>query len=238
MKIICPYVFEQEIKSHKENFWELEVEYEQDIAGIGSDLMYQKMWNKFPNDDIFILHSDMAVFEDDWFEKLNKYVKNYPKAGMIGCLLLYPAKDKEENFFVQHAGGKFNKENNPDHYGSGFHMESGKIFKDVIETDEGQYDKVRKVAWTTFGGLFIRREVLNKVGNFSPEYEWTYNRDVDYCLRTREAGFDIINVPVRLFHHESRDNKRIKDDAKLKMEMRNLQTLKDKWEKSKWYKTL
>ena len=76
------------------------------------------------------------VFEDDWFEKLNKYVKDYPKAGMIGCLLLYPAKDKEENFFVQHAGGKFNKENNPDHYGSGFHMESGKIFKDVIETDE------------------------------------------------------------------------------------------------------
>ena len=80
--------------------------------------------------------------------------------------------------------------------------------------------------------------MLNKVGNFSPEYEWTYNRDVDYCLRTRKAGFDIINVPVRLFHHESRDNKRIKDDAKLKMEMRNLQTLKDKWEKTKWYKTL
>ena len=33
-----------------------------------------------------------------------------------------------------------------------------------------------------------------------------------------------------MFHHESEDNKRIKDDAKLKMEMRNLQTLKDKGE--------
>ena len=78
MKIICPYVFEQEIAAHKENFWELDVEYEQDIAGIGSDLMYQNV-NKFPNDDIFILHADMGVFEDDWFEKLKKYIKEYPK---------------------------------------------------------------------------------------------------------------------------------------------------------------
>ena len=44
------------------------------------------MWNKFPNDDIFILHADMGVFEDDWFEKLKKYIKEYPKAGMIGCV--------------------------------------------------------------------------------------------------------------------------------------------------------
>ena len=29
------------------------------------------------------------------------------------------------------------------------------------EVDNGQYDKVREVAWYTFGGIFIRRDVLN-----------------------------------------------------------------------------
>jgi len=80
--------------------------------------------------------------------------------------------------------------------------------------------------------------VIDAVGNFSPEYEWTYNRDVDYCLQARKLGYEILNVPVRLLHHESRDNKRIKDDSKLKMEMRNLETLQRKWKDTEWYKTL
>ena len=91
-----------------------------------------------------------------------------------------------------------------------------------------------------FGGVYIRRAVFDKVGNFSAGYEWTYNRDVDYCLRTREAGFKIYQIPVRLLHYESKDNKQIKaqDSNKVKAEMRNLETLKSKWANSKFYKTL
>ena len=80
--------------------------------------------------------------------------------------------------------------------------------------------------------------VLQAVGDFSAEYEWTYNRDVDYCLQVRKLGYDIYNVPVRLFHHESKDNKRIKNKQKAAMEMRNLETLKNKWKDTEWYKTL
>jgi len=237
MQVITPYVFEEEIKSHQVNFMDYDVYYEKDIAGIGSDLMFQKMWNKFPDKDIFILHADMGVHDEDWDIKIKEYAESYPKAGMIGCLLLYPAKDEKGNYYIQHAGGKFTNDV-PDHYGSGLNLEMGKRFKDDLEIDTGQYDKVRKVAWTTFGGLYIRREVINKVGNFSPEFEWTYNRDVDYCLQARKLGYDILNVPVRLLHHESRDNKRIKDDSKLKMEMRNLKTLQEKWKGTEWYTTL
>ena len=41
-------------------------------------------------------------------------------------------------------------------------------------------------------------------------------------------------------HHESRDNKIIKgnDQAKVNAEMRNLETLKKKWENTDFYKTL
>jgi GT2 family glycosyltransferase len=239
VKIITPYVYESEITQHKNAFWELDIYYEKDEAGIGSDLMFQKMWNKFPDDDIFILHSDMSEFEPDWFNKVLSYVEKYPDIGMFGCLLLYPAKNKENNYYIQSAGGRFTN-NNPDHFGSGIIIENGQTFKEDLEVDVKQYDYVREVAWTTFGGCYLRRSFINSVGSFSPEYEWTYNRDVDFCLSARQAGQRIAQIPVRLFHHESKDNKRIKqaDANKVIVEMRNLEKLKAKWSNSKFYKTL
>jgi len=236
VKIITPYIDDQEIKKHKDIYWMLDVYYEKDVAGIGSDLMFQKMWNKFPNDDIFILHADMSEFYVDWFDDVLSYVKKYPEAGMFGCLLLYPAKTRDDKYYIQSAGGKF-ENNRPDHYGSGLVVETGQTFKEP-EVDNGQYDSVREVAWTTFGGCYLRRSFINSVGGFSPNYEWTYNRDVDFCLKARLAGQKIYQIPVKLFHHESRDNKRIKDNNKLAMENRNLKTLQSVWDGSDLYKTL
>lgn len=239
VKIITPYVNEAEISKHAQTFWEYDVYYERDVAGIGSDLMFQKMWNKFPNEDIFILHADMLPHHDNWLEEVLHYVQKYPEAGMFGCLLLYPAKDDNGDFYVQSAGGKF-KDNRPDHFGSGITIENSSIFKSELETDKNQYNKVREVAWTTFGGCYIRRSFINAVGDFSPEFEWTYNRDVDYCLAARKSGQRIYQIPVRLMHHESKDNKVIKaqDPNKLNMELRNLEKLKNKWQNSDFYKTL
>ena len=239
VKIITPYINEQEIAVHKQLFWDYDIYYELDVGGIGSDLMFQKMWNKFPDEDIFILHSDMTPHHEDWFEEVLEYVDRYPAAGMFGCLLLYPAQDDNGDFFIQSAGGKFT-DNRPDHYGSGIVLETGSTFKSELEVDRGQYNKVREVAWTTFGGCYIRRSFINAVGCFSPEYEWTYNRDVDFCLAARQAGQSIYQIPVSLFHHESRDNKQIKsrDPNKAAAEMRNLSTLQSKWANSKFYKTL
>ena len=237
VKIITPYVFENEIKGHKQQFWEYDVYYERDVASIGCDLMFQKMWKQFPNDDIFILHADMAPHHDGWFEEVLEYVEKYPEAGMFGCLLLYPAKNESDEYFVQCAGGKFT-DNKPDHFGSGLILENKQAFKQELETDTGQYDSTRAVAWTTFGGCYLRREFINSVGDFDPSFEWTYNRDVDYCLSGRQNGFDIYQIPVRLFHHESRDTKRIRNDSKSAMESRNLERLQTKWANSKFYKTL
>jgi GT2 family glycosyltransferase len=239
VKIITPYVNQQEIQTHKDLFWEYDVYYEQDIAGIGSDLMFEKMWSKFPNDDIFILHSDMTPFKSNWFEEVLEYVDKYPEAGMFGCLLLYPVKDDKNNYYIQSAGGKF--ENGvPDHYGSGIVIENKSKFKETLEVNTGQYNKVREVAWTTFGGCYLRRSFIESVGSFSREYEWTYNRDVDFCLTARSNGQKIYQIPVELLHHESKDNKIIKarDPSKLQMEMRNLARLKNKWQDSRLYSTL
>ena len=171
------------------------------------------------------------------WEEMLEYVDKYPEAGMLGLLLLYPAQNDNYEHYIQCAGGQFTN-GKPDHFGSGLVLENKSQFKQDLEVDDGRYLTVREVAWTTFGGCYLRRSFIDTVGDFSPEYEWTYNRDVDYCLKAREAGEHIYQIPVRFLHHESRDNKRIKDQSKAGMEMRNLQTLLAKWANSKFYKTL
>jgi GT2 family glycosyltransferase len=239
VKILTPYIDKTTIDKHKQLFWEYDVYYEFDEAAIGPDLMLQKMWNKFPDEDIFILHADMTPHHESWFEEVLDYVKKYPEAGLFGCLLLYPLQDINSSYYIQSAGGRFT-ENRPDHYGSGIDIETMSARKVEIEIDEGQYDYVREVAWTTFGGCYLRRSFINSVGNFSPEFEWAFSRDVDFCLLARQAGQHIYQIPIRLFHHESRDSKkaRVQDYNKSLIEMRNAATLQTKWANSNFYKSL
>lgn len=233
-QIICPYIFPEEIEALKSVLgWELDYIFEEDLSKIGSDLMYQKLWKQCPEEDIFILHADMMPVElqdNKWFNDILKYVEQYPEAGMFGCKLMYPIVDKK---YIQCAGGYFDENLIPQHYGSGVDIFSGQTFKQP-ETDNGQYDNVREVAWTTFGGLYIRRQVINDVGDFDPHFEWTYNRDVDYCLSAREKGWKIYQIPVCLTHFEAKDNKRLRgSNSELNAkEARNLERLKQKWKDS------
>lgn len=239
--IISPYIFDQEIEYLKSKCYFLDINciFEKDISRIGCDLMYQKLWKKANPDDVIILHSDMAFVDtpEIWLKDLLYYVNKYPEAGIFGCKLLYPGKI-ENSQVIQCAGGQFDEEGNPTHFGSGLEMFSNKVWK-TPELDNGQYDKVREVAWTTFGGLYIRRQVLDDVGDFDPTFEWTYNRDVDYCLSAREKGWKIYQVPVPLYHFESKDVKRIRTQENSNAEARNLERLKKKWQnKKEFYSTI
>lgn len=237
VKIITPYINSNNIGKHYADFIDLDIHYEKDDNGIGPDLMFQQIWNKYPKDDIFILHADMFPYYETWFDDVLKYVEEFPEAGMFGCLLLYPTTvDNKE--VIQCAGGKFT-DGRPDHFGSGLEVKTGQIFKN-LEFNENQYDNVREVAWTTFGGCYLRRSFINSVGSFSTEYEWAYNRDVDFCLSARSSGQKIYQIPVKLYHYESLDAKVVKmqQPDKVQKEFNNLKVLKAKWQNTEYYKTI
>ena len=238
--IICPYINSNDISLLEDRLWNLDCIFEEDTSRIGSDMMYQKLWKK-TKDDIIILHADMQPIEGDddnqWYKDLIYYAKKYPEAGMLGCKLLYPARDENGKFLIQHAGGKITEDGTADHFGSGFRMEDQKFFKKP-EVDEGQYDKVREVAWCTFGGIYIRREVLDTIGDFDPLFEYTYERDVDYCMETRKAGWKIYMTPATLIHWESKDNKKIMTPNLYDAQKRNKERLKTKWQGTEWFATI
>ena len=63
---------------------------------------------------------------------------------------------------------------------------------------------LRPVDWVTFGGVLIRREVIQACGSFDDRYRWAYVMDVDYCFEARLRGFRLFQVPIALQHEENR----------------------------------
>ncbi|WPF89311.1 glycosyltransferase family 2 protein [Cyanobacterium aponinum AL20118] len=61
-------------------------------------------------------------------------------------------------------------------------------------------DQVMEVEWTSFACVLIRKEVIEKIGLMDEDY-FMYFDDIDYCRRTREAGWQIIHYPfARVVH--------------------------------------
>ena len=71
------------------------------------------------------------------------------------------------------------------------------------EKDAGQYDCPREIGFVTGCCMFVRREVIERVGAFEPGF-FIYCEDTDWSLRVRRAGFRLLYVPTaKLWHKES-----------------------------------
>jgi GT2 family glycosyltransferase len=190
-----------------------------DEQRIGPDRAYMRLWNAHAG-DVILWHADMVPVEPQtWFEQLLGFVERYPDAGIFGCKLLYPV-ELDGRRLVQSAGGYIDgKRGVPLHFGGGVDLfaEGGCTIDKTAEVDRGQYEEPRRVQWVTFGGCYIRRRVLDAVGDMDPNYRFSYYSDVDYCLTAASLGFDTYYLPVPILHCEGRDNKK-RDDIQAIMQ--------------------
>lgn len=59
--------------------------------------------------------------------------------------------------------------------------------------------------------MLVRREVLDQVGGFSEDY-FMYCEEVDWCIRIREAGWEIVSLPSAEFvHHGGRSTQQFRE---------------------------
>ncbi|WP_064196594.1 MULTISPECIES: glycosyltransferase family 2 protein, partial [Emticicia] len=63
--------------------------------------------------------------------------------------------------------------------------------------DNGQYDKPTQTALANAAAMMVRRSVIREVG-LMPEEFFLYYEEIDWCLKIREAGFQIYFVPQSL----------------------------------------
>lgn len=237
--ILLPYIDPKDLETVRESLGSAQsrlVSFN-DIGRMGGVKAYMHLWNSVEG-DVILWHSDMFPIDSEtWYDQLMSYVQHYPKVGIFGCKLLYPLENDGYSL-VQSAGGFLHyKTGEPFHYGGGVDIydENGVTYACEPVQDKGQFEKVRKVHWVTFGGCYIRRAVLDAVGETDGRYRIGYYSDVDYCLRARQKGFPIYYVPVPILHFEGKDNKK-RDDIKLIIE-ENKNIFLEKWKPSlleKW----
>lgn len=69
------------------------------------------------------------------------------------------------------------------------------------EEDRGQYDHLQGIFSPKGSCLMVRKEVLDKVGSFDPDY-FAYFEETDLAWRIWLAGYRIVFVPqARILHH-------------------------------------
>ena len=232
--LICPYVHDHEEEEIRSKFGlvnnsQIEAFLYRDTKRVGPERAFEYCWSKYPDRDIVIIHSDMAPIGPaaDWWNELVSFRERLPTAGMIACNLLYPKDGHPLAGQVQCAGGSY--QNGVIDYLRGPIVAVSTSAQN--EVTEEQLCSVRRVDWVTFGGVLIRREVLNACGAIDGSYRWAYYMDVDYCLEARLRGFQLFQVPVCLTHEESRSTRpRWEQDAVLRESMHfNEQYFHEKW---------
>lgn len=138
---------------------------------------------------ILMLNDDITVIDPDWLTAMVEHAQR-PEVGIVGAKLLYPDNT------IQHAGVILGP------FGGSVH-----VFKRLPGEEPGYFDlpdAVRNYSAVTFACALIDRAVFDEIGGLDAENLPVAFNDTDFCLRAREAGFEIVYTPhAALYHHES-----------------------------------
>ncbi|MBD3260310.1 MAG: glycosyltransferase [Candidatus Altiarchaeales archaeon] len=140
------------------------------------------------SDYLLFLNDDIEVLSREWLDEMMSFIQQ-PGVGVVGAKLLYPDRR------IQHAGVII-----------GIGGVAGHSHKYIPNGHPGYFARphiVQNVSAVTGACMLVSRSVFEKVGGFEEKLPKAFN-DVDFCLKVREAGYEIIYNPrAVLIHHES-----------------------------------
>jgi len=128
-------------------------------------------------DFIFLINND-AVIDQACIKWLYKPMEETSNVGIGGPRIFY-YKDPER---IWQGGGYFS------------FVKTGLVNPQKNKLATHCSEKAREVTFLTACAMLVRREVFEKIGLFDEDF-FFYGEDVDFCLRTRGAGFKLIYVP-------------------------------------------
>ena len=148
-----------------------------------------------------LLNSDVEIRQDDWLAPMLDYMDAHP--GVAACqpklLKLYadgaqPADSADgfDRFEYAGAAGGF-----IDRYGYPYCR--GRIMQ-TVEADEGQYDTVCDVMWTTGAAMLVRSEAYWQAGGLDGQF-FAHMEEIDLCWRLRIMGYRLVCIPQSTAYH-------------------------------------
>jgi hypothetical protein len=147
-------------------------------------------------DIILLLNSD-TTFDSSFLKSMVSFFKRYKLIQIAQPKICFFNIKKKESItdLIWGLGGKINRY-------------SFKLFGmiDFLKEDKNLYKKPLKIDFASGCALFIRRNVLNKIGLMDNSY-FMYVEDADLCYRAKQQGFyAFCNIETKIYH-----------DAKLKI---------------------
>lgn len=148
--------------------------------------------------DYFLLLNSDTVVDEDFLVHLYRALKDNPKAGIAGSKIYFHRgfeyhnksyRRDQRHQVLWYAGGSVDWENLVS-----FH-------RGVDEVDRGQFDHQETSDFVTGCSLLIKREMTERVGILDKRF-FLYSEDVDYSLRVKRAGYEVLFVPKSIVWHK------------------------------------
>lgn len=138
---------------------------------------------------ICLLNNDIEVINPDWLDEMVSHFQR-PGVGAVGAKLLFP------NRTIQHAGVVLGMGGVAAHGHRGLDGGARGYF--------GRANLAQEVSAVTAACLLVSRDAWVSVNGMDADCLSVAYNDVDFCLRIRDAGYQIIYTPFStLLHHES-----------------------------------
>jgi len=158
--------------------------------GEGNNLGIRNSFGDF----LLILNPD-TYLEKEAIQIMFRYMKNYPRAGIVGPKLLNPDGS------LQNSCLRFPKLYTPILRRTSL----GKFFKkhldDFIMADFN-HAEARVVDWMMGSALMVKRAMLEKIGPAFDKRFFMFFEDTDLCRRAKEAGYQAVYLPEALGTHD------------------------------------
>jgi GT2 family glycosyltransferase len=136
-----------------------------------------------------LLNSDIEV-TTGWLNTLVEFMDERPDAA--ACQPKIRSWQKREYFEYGGAAGGY-----IDRYGYPFCR--GRIFGNV-EKDNGQYDTVAEVFWTSGSCMIIRSEAWKRCSGLDPDF-FAHMEEIDLCWRLLLCGYHLYYIPQSVVYH-------------------------------------
>ncbi len=137
-------------------------------------------------DFFFIVNNDTEVTLDLLQNLVNPFIKNR-KIGAVSPKIKY----FDNSTIIQYAG--FTKVNR---------FTGRNTIIGYNQEDIGQFDIARKTSYAHGAAMLVKREVVEKVGNFCEDY-FMYYEELDWSDRMVKQGYEIFYEPLGVIYHKA-----------------------------------
>ncbi len=133
---------------------------------------------------VMLLNTDTEI-EEGMISELKRYCDD----NTVVIPRIYRDKEDRENS-LWYSGGRIN-------------FVTGEVEQTLFKYDaeDAECNRPRQVEFATGCCIMVSRAVWERVGGFAEEY-FLYYEDVDYCMRLKECGVNILYVPKAALWHK------------------------------------